>query len=75
MSEWTVRKFADSLRPGDRFIFGDEIGGEGEVVTVESIANYFGTTEVQTEEMDFTIDVISSQPMRMAPPDEEKEDA
>lgn len=71
MSDWNVVKAADSLAPGDRVIFGEEIGGEGDVVTVESIANYYGTTEVQTEELDFTIDVISSQPMRLAPPEEE----
>lgn len=71
MSEWSVVKAADSLVPGDRVIFGEEIGGENEVVTVESIANHFGITEVQTEELDFTIDVISVQPMRLAPPEEE----
>jgi hypothetical protein len=71
VSDWNVVKAADSLRQGDRVIFGEEIGGEGEVVTVESISNHFGTTEIQTEELDFTIDVIGSQPMRMAPPEEE----
>lgn len=66
VSDWTVLKTADSLRPGDRFIFGPEIGGEGEVVTVESAANLFGTVEVQTEELDFTIDLVSIQPVMMA---------
>lgn len=72
MSDWNVVKAADTLRQGDRIIFGEEIGGENEVVTVEGIANYYGTTEVAVEELDFTIDVISSQPMRLAPPEEEQ---
>lgn len=57
MGEWTVLKAAYALRPGDRFIFSDNLGGEGEVLTVESIANSFGTIEVATEELDFTLDV------------------
>jgi hypothetical protein len=71
MSDWVVVKAADMLRPGDRLIFGPEIGGEGEVLTVESIANHFGTTEVATEELDFTIDLIGSQPVTIAPPEED----
>jgi hypothetical protein len=54
---WQFRKTADALRPGDRFIFSDDLGGEGEVLTVESTANSFGTIEVATEEVDFTIDL------------------
>lgn len=73
MSEWTVKKAARALRPGDRFIFADDLGGEGEVVTVESAANLFGTVEVQTEELDFTIDLNFNQVVTMAPPEEDDE--
>lgn len=68
MSDWLVRKVADQLRPGDRFIFSDDLGGQGEVVTVESrSANMFGTIEVQTEEFDFTMDLGDRQMVTMAP--------
>lgn len=69
MSDWTVRKVADELRPGDRFIFSDDLGGEGEIVTVEErSANMFGTIEVATEELDFTIDLLDRQMVTLAPP-------
>lgn len=70
VSDWSVLKTADALRPGDRFIFGPEIGGDGEVLTVESAANAFGAVEVQTEELDFTIDLVSIQPVMMAEEEE-----
>ena len=66
MAEWADLKTADALRPGDRFVFGPEIGGEGEVLTVKSAVNLFGTVEVTTEELDFTIDLINIQPVVMA---------
>jgi len=73
MSEWTVRKRAELLRPGDRFIFSDDLGGEGEVVTVESrSANMFGTIEVQTEELDFTLDLGNTQFVTVATEEEDR---
>ena len=54
---WAVFKRADQLRPGDRIIFADKLGGEGQVLTVEGTASYFGTLEIAVEEEDYTIDV------------------
>jgi hypothetical protein len=72
MSEWLVRKVADALVPGDRFIFSDDLGGEGEVVTVESrSANMFGTIEVDTEELDFSLNLGDRQMVTMATEEEE----
>ena len=71
-NEWTVKIAADNLKPGDRFIFGEDLGGEGEVVTVESRSpNMFGTIEVQTEELDFDIDLDVSQFVTAAPPEDD----
>jgi hypothetical protein len=67
-SEWTVRKIASLLRPGERFVFADDLGGEGQTLTVESTANSFGTIEVATEELDFTVDLGSRQMVTMAVP-------
>jgi hypothetical protein len=64
---WTVRKAAMLLTPGERFIFAEDIGGEGEVLTVVSATDTFGTTEIETEELDFPIDVISKQWVTMGP--------
>jgi len=72
MSEWLVRKVASELRPGERFIFADDLGGEGEVVTVESLATFFGTTEVAVEEFDFTLDLGDRQMVTMATDEEEQ---
>lgn len=75
MSGWLVRKVADDLMPGDRFIFAEDLGGEGEVVTVESrSANMFGTIEVDTEELDFSIDLGDRQMVTMATEEEEGND-
>jgi hypothetical protein len=71
MSEWKVVKAADSLRPGDRFIFGDDMGGEGEVLTVEGTADSFGTIEIATEEKDFTIEANFNQMITLATEKEE----
>jgi hypothetical protein len=68
-NDWTVRKVASELRPGDRFVFSDDLGGEGEVVTVEAAANLLGTVEVQTEELDFDLDLGERQMVTMAPPE------
>lgn len=68
MSEWTVRKTAHELRPGERFVFAKDLGGEGDVVTVESVsADMFGTTEVETEELDFTLNLGTKQWVTIAP--------
>lgn len=64
---WTVRKAARLLVPGERFIFAADIGGEGEVLTVVAATDRFGTTEIQTEELDFTIDVVSKEWVTMGP--------
>jgi preprotein translocase subunit YajC len=54
---WQMQKTADELKPGDKIIFAENLGGEGEVLTVESTASSFGTVEVATEEKDFTIEL------------------
>src|SRR4029453_13729730 len=56
---WIIRKAASGLRPGGRFVFSDDIGGDGDVVTVESAASMFGTVEVRTEELDFTLNLVA----------------
>ena len=71
MSEWTVRIRADLLKPGDRFIFADEIGGEGETLTVEWAGNSFGTLSIGTEELDFELDVSASQMVTIVETDED----
>lgn len=73
MSEWLVRKTAHALRPGDRFIFADDLGGEGEALTVVAVgADMFGTTEVDVEELDFTLDLGTNQMVTMAIEEEEE---
>lgn len=52
---------ASALEPGDQFIFARSIGGEGEVVTVVAVTNSYGTLSIETEELDFSIDVTSTQ--------------
>jgi len=71
-AQWHVVKRADQLRPGDRFVFTEELGGEGEVVTVASLATYFGTAEVGTEEVDFTISMVTNQMVPLVPDEEEQ---
>lgn len=74
MSEWMVRKAAKLLKPGERFIFAEELGGEGEVLTVVS-ATDVGITIIETEEYDdCTIEVMSSHWVTMAPDDEKEEE-
>jgi hypothetical protein len=66
--EFIVSKPASQLRPGDRFIFTEEMGGEGEVLTVKGVgADTFGTMEIETEELDFNLDVLTHQWMQIAP--------
>lgn len=60
-----ILRFANELKRGDAFIFSEELGGEGEVLTVDSAVTYYGTTEVMTEEMPFTISLIGAQPVEL----------
>lgn len=70
--EFEVSKPAKEMRPGDRFIFSEEMGGEGEVVTVERIIEYAGLVDIVTEELDFRIQAMAHQWLEIAP--EEGED-
>lgn len=66
--EFIVSKPAKQMRPGDRFIFTDEMGGEGEVLTVVAISpDMFGIMEIETEELDFNLDVVPYQWLTLAP--------
>lgn len=57
-SDWTVKMRADTVRPGLQFLFTEEMGGEGEWVTVvANSGNLFGTVALETEEFDFDIEV------------------
>lgn len=56
-STWTVRKGVDHLKAGDRFIFADDLGGEGQTLTALGPANNeLGTRLVGTEELDFDLE-------------------
>lgn len=69
--EFIVSKPANQMRPGDRFIFTEEMGGEGEVFTVTGVgADMFGSMEIEVEEVDFLIDVLTHQWMQIAPEEE-----
>jgi hypothetical protein len=59
MSNWKVRVRPILLVPGDRIIFSAGMGGEGEVVTVESVSQALGTASIHTEELDFPIEVLT----------------
>lgn len=63
---WVVRLAVDELRPGTRFYFDEEFGGEGDVVTVESQATLFGTIEVWTEERDLPLEFQHGQWVTLA---------
>lgn len=68
--EFVVSKPASQLRQGDRFIFAEDIGGENEVVTVVSTGDSFGTVAIETEELDFAIEVTAHQWLTIAPEEE-----
>jgi hypothetical protein len=68
--EFVVSKPASELRQGDRFIFAEDIGGENEVVTVVTQGDSFGITAIETEELDFDIEVVSHQWLTIAPEEE-----
>lgn len=72
MGEWLVRKAAGLLKPGEQFIFADDLGGEGETVTVVAVGpDMFGTTEIEVEELDCTIETLTKQWVTMAGDEEE----
>lgn len=58
---WQMQKTADALKPGDKIIFSEAMGGEGQVLTVDTIANYFGTVDITTMELDFDISANANQ--------------
>lgn len=68
---WLVRKAASLLKPGERFIFTEDMGGENEVVTVVSTGDAFGTLAIETEELDFDLDVTTNQMLTMALPEDD----
>jgi hypothetical protein len=64
---WKVRKDVDYLRAGDRFIFEDWFGGEGEILTATGPAqNLMGTRVVGTEELDFDLEFVTTSLVRIA---------
>lgn len=63
---WTVRLAVTELRGGNRFYFDDEFGGEGDIVTVESQHDFFGTVEVWTVEYDFALEFQRGQMVTLA---------
>lgn len=54
------------LVPGDRIIFSAGMGGQGEVVTVQTVSQAFGTASVYTEELDFAIEVLTHNTVKIA---------
>lgn len=68
--DWVVKKAARSLVPGDRFVFGSDFGGEGEVLTVTSVGKYFGSVEIGVEEADFDVMVTDKTMLTMVTGDE-----
>jgi hypothetical protein len=60
-TEMTVMLAAPQLRPGTRFVFAEHLGGEGEILTVETIWDTFGLINVSVEELDDPITLLNSQ--------------
>jgi len=60
-TEWTVKKAVSSLVPGDRIIFSEAMGGEGETVTVECLTAIMSSVAIHTEELDFAIAAMPNQ--------------
>lgn len=75
MSEFIVKVKADTLTPGQRIVFAEEFGGEGEVVTVSGTGNYFGTVAVNTEELDFELMFNASAMVEVKADQEQEEDS
>ena len=66
MSDWKVKVRADKLTIGQRFVFSEELGGEGDIVHPTSIYNALGTVIIETEELDFEIEVQASTMLQVA---------
>ncbi|MDQ4504410.1 hypothetical protein [Sinomonas sp. ASV322] len=66
-SAWTIRTAAANLTAGTRFVFGPELGGEGQTLTVASATSLFGTVAVATEELDFDVELAASQWVTLSP--------
>lgn len=75
MAEFTVRKRADQLREGDQFIFDEEMGGEGEVVTVVEIGVMYGLVQVETQELDFDLEMLDRTMVSIQASEEEVHEA
>jgi len=73
MSEWQMHKRPDALKPGDRIIFSDAMGGEGETVTVECVTAFMGDVVIHTEELDFGLGVVASQMIEIDLTEEEED--
>lgn len=71
--DWDGRKPAGQMQPGDRFIFSDSMGGEGEVLTVVSIDEFAGIVDIATEELDFSIQAMAHQRLDIPEEDDEEE--
>lgn len=68
--DWTVRKTVENLKAGDRIIFDEEFGGEGEVVTAEGPAmNLMGTRVLNVEELDFPLEFATNAWVKIAAED------
>lgn len=72
--EFIVKVRADTLTPGQRIVFSEEFGGEGEVVTVAGTGHSFGTVAVNTEELDFEL-MFNASAMVEVKADQEQEDS
>jgi hypothetical protein len=67
MSDWKVRKAARLLQPGERFIFTEDFGGQGETLTVATAVDLYGVTVIETEEYDdCTLEIGSKQWVTMS---------
>lgn len=56
-TNWDVRTLAVRLEVGDRFVFAEDLGGQGEVLTVASRRYNREIVVVSTEELDHTIEI------------------
>lgn len=49
------KKKSRELESGERIIFTEAMGGEGEILTVEEVTDSYGTIEIHVEELDFAV--------------------
>jgi hypothetical protein len=54
------------LHPGDRFIFSAGMGGEGQIVTVETVTMVLDTAMISVEEFDFPIESLTHNTVKLA---------